>query len=318
MIMKHFAPLERDASCIVMGSVGFGTSLTENMVFDVLDQYAAMGGNVIDAARVYEAGESEKIIGRWLAARGCRDRFIVNSKGGHPLLSDMRKSRLDPQSLYGDIQDTLSALGIACVDVYFLHRDDIRRPVGEIMETLNHFLEKGWCKALGASNWMPERILEANRYAKVHKLTGFSVNQPQWSLARQLVVEDATLYQMNPDMYRMHEQTGMICMPFSSQAKGFFIKLAQGGEAALTDKARRRYYGPHNMAIFDALTEISRATGLSVGALQLAFLTGQPFGVLPIVGVSRPEQMDALREAADARLTPENLKTLMDLAGLII
>ncbi len=245
MLYRDWPELGRKVSALALGTVGFGTNLTEAAAFEVMDAYLAMGGNVLDTARVYGdfsrgiQGVSEKAVGRWIAARGARDRVVISTKGAHPPWDDMQRPRLDRQSILRDMTDSLEALGVESVDLYYLHRDDQGRPVGDILETLNGLIESGRAKLVGASNWTKARIDEANRYAKAHGLAGFSVNQPQWSLAHQHLVADKTLVQMDRDMYAMHRRTGLACMPYSSQAKGFFIKLFEKGEAGLSDALRQ-------------------------------------------------------------------------------
>ena len=121
---------------------------------------------------------------------------------------------------------------------------------------------------------------------------------------------------MDGALYDLHRQSGMACVPYTSQAKGFFAKLAQGGEAALSDKARERYLTADNLRLMDRIREIGRDSGLSAGAVSLAYLTSQPFQTIPIVGLSRLSQMADMRQAADARLAPEQLKALLEGARL--
>lgn len=116
----------------------------------------------------------EKAIGEWLRARGCRDQIILATKGAHPPFQDMHAGRLDRASIQSDLAASLEALGVENVDVYYLHRDDESRPVGEILETLNGFVEEGRVKLLGASNWKTARLREANAYAAAHGLKGFA------------------------------------------------------------------------------------------------------------------------------------------------
>ena len=177
-------------------------------------------------------------IGEWLRARGCRDQIILATKGAHPPFQDMHAGRLDRASIQSDLAASLEALGVENVDVYYLHRDDESRPVGEILETLNGFVEEGRVKLLGASNWKTARLREANAYAAAHGLKGFAANQPKWSLARCLLETDDTLVQMDGEMARWHRETGAVCTPYTSQAKGYFMKLQAG---TLSEKARERY-----------------------------------------------------------------------------
>ena len=314
--MRYRDFLGRRASVIVMGTGSYGMEFSQRQTNEHLDAFAQMGGNFFDTARIYGdleggvCGISERALGNWIAARHNRDQIVIGTKGGHPLLTSMNVGRLDRENLKRDIQDSLNDLMVDYVDIYWLHRDDVTRPVGDIIETLNSFIEAGYTKHIGVSNWTPARIREANEYAKAHGLIGFEANQPQYSLARQDLVEDPTLYQMDREMYEMHVETGMPCVPFSSQAKGFFIKYHENGSDSMPDKAKRRFLTDYNMGIYDKLVKLSGETGYSVGALSLAYLTCNRFDIFPIVGVSRMSQVEALREAGEAVITLEQALNL--------
>ena len=301
---------EQDSvSVLALGSADFGGRIDAGRAMEIMDAYTEIGGNFIDTAHVYgdfetpRNGESERVIGRWMHARHNRGHVFLSTKGAHPVLGRMNEGRLRREDIRADIQESLSCLGCNFVDVFFLHRDDEARPVGEIMESLQSLIDDGFTRFIGASNWKTRRICEANEYARAHGLTPFCANQPQFSLARQMTVEDPTLVPADAEMVRMHRETGMIMTPFSSQAKGFFTKLDALGEAGLPDKARRRFLYPENLEVYARLKELRERTGLSVGALALAWLTSQDFPVFPIVGASSPEQALALKEAGDAVLS---------------
>ena len=294
---------------LALGSTDFGGLIPEARCREIMDAYVEIGGNFIDTARVYgdftggPLGESERVIGRWLEARG-RDKFFLSTKGGHPRFDSMTTGRLSPGEIRDDMRRSLDNLRTDRVDIYWLHRDDVARPVGEILETLNGLVEDGMTGMIGVSNWTTARILEAQAWAADHGLRPLDANQPQCSLARQMVVEDPTLVSMDGEMWRMHADTGLTMIPFSSQAKGFFTKLFELGAENLPDKAKRRFYYPENLAVYDRVLKLREETGLSVGAIALAWLTSQPFPTFPLCGASRPEQALALAEAGDAELTP--------------
>lgn len=300
----------REVSVIALGSTDFGGACPEGQAWEFMDAYRELGGNFIDTARIYgdfasgEPGESERVIGRWLDQRGCRAEIFLSTKGGHPDPAQMHVGRLSRPEVMEDAQRSLESLRTDQVDIYWLHRDDASRPVGDIMETLNALVEAGYTRMIGVSNWRAERIRAANDYARAHGLRPLDADQPQFSLARQMVVEDDTLCQMDAALYRLHAETDMALVPFSSQAKGFFTKLFELGEAGLSPKARRRFYHPENLAIYDRLLQVRAETGLSVGAIALAWLTCQPFPTFPLAGVSRPSHVTALAEAGDAVITP--------------
>lgn len=302
---------EREVSVIALGTSEFGGICPESLGFDFMDAYAALDGNFIDTARVYgdfatpKNGESEKVVGRWMESRRCRDRIFLSTKGAHPPLSDMNHSRLSRDEIRRDMAESLEDLRTDRVDIYWLHRDDKARPVGDIMETLQSLVEDGSTRLVGASNWSPARILEANAYALSHGLTPLAANQPRFSLAEQMIVEDPTLVAMDAETYQMHLRTNLPCMCFSSQAKGFFTKLDQLGLEGLPDKAKRRFLHPDNLAIYERMKKVQAETGLSIGAIALAYLTSQPFPTFALAGASRIEHVLALREAGDAVLTDE-------------
>ncbi len=306
-------------SVIGMGTAEFGGKRPESLGRDIMDAYLALGGNFIDTARVYgdfvtpRNGESEKIVGRWMADRKNRDQIFLSTKGGHPPLTDLRRSRLSREEVRNDMADSLEALQTDHVDIYWLHRDDPSRPVGEIMETLQSLLEDGATRMTGVSNWRPARIREANACAAAHGLTPLTGNQPQFSLAVQKFFLDDTTLGMDAETWRMHEETGMLCCCFSSQAHGYFTRLEQGGEQALTENIRREFDCPENREIFRRMLTVQKETGLSVGSIALAYLTCQPFPTFALVGASRLEHVEALREAGEAALTAEQRDLLRKL-----
>lgn len=306
----------KHVSMLALGSSEFGGTCPEALAFEFMDAYVGLGGNFIDTARVYgdfatpKNGESEKVIGRWIDRRRNRDHIFLSTKGAHPELHTMNVGRLSRSEIRGDMAGSLDNLRTDYVDIYWLHRDDVSRPVGDIMETLQSLIEDGSTRLLGVSNWTPARIREANAYATQHGLTPISANQPQFSLAQQMTVEDPTLTPMDAETYKMHEETGMLCCCFSSQAKGFFTKLDALGPDGLPDKAKRRFLYPENLEIYERMKVIREQTGLTIGAIALAYLTSQPFPTIPLVGASRIEHVLALKDAADAALTPEQCRFL--------
>lgn len=303
------------ASVLALGTMDFGGKIEKAKAFDFMDAYVEMGGNFIDTARVYGnfSGEteqdSEHCVGAWMNERGCRERLVLSTKGGFP---DIRTgaSRLDRGSVLYDIQTSLDALYTDYVDIYWLHRDDPSRPMEELLTTLTELVDRGFTRYVGVSNWTAARIREANACAQAHGLVSLYADQPQFSLARQVNVEDQTLVQMDAELHALHRETQMPCVCFTSQAKGFLAKMAAGGEAALSDKAKRRYLCAENLELLERTREVARTMNVSVSSVALAYLTGQPFPCFPIAGASRIEQILSLREAGELCLTARQVETL--------
>lgn len=322
MQTKHLPGISQPLGTLVLGTQAFGTTITVQDSFRMLDLFFDAGGSIVDTARLYgyyaenAQGISETVLGWWMQARKNRSRVVLGTKGAHPPLGQMQQGRLDAKSLRDDLEESLRALQTDYIDMYWLHRDDVSRPVEEILHTCNAFVREGKVRFFGASNWTTSRLLAAQEHAKTTGIQGFSATQPQWSLARQEVMDDPTLVVMDPEMYQMHCATGLPVMPFSSQAKGFYYKLAQGGEESLSPKAKARFLSPRNMRTYAVLQSLSEKTGFSVGALSIAYLTGQPFPVFPIVGYSTLTQAQALIEAGTAVLSPDDIALLNRTAEL--
>ena len=293
--MKYVDINGKSVARIALGSTNFGGSCPAALACELMEAYFEMGGNYIDTAHVYgdfvtpKNGESERVIGSWLAGKP-RAGIFLSTKGAHHVLgSEPRVGRLSRKELKKDSSESLEALKTDHVDIYWLHRDNPAFEVGEVMENLQELLDRGVTRLIGASNWSTERILAANKYAAAHGLTPFYANQPQFSLAIQAVSEDYSLVSADRAMLKMHTDTQMLMTPFSSQAKGFFTKLDTLGSEGLSEKARTRFYTSENLAIYGRLKQVSLRTGHSVGALALAWLTAQPFPLIPLAGASRVE-----------------------------
>ena len=144
---------------------------------EMLDAAFESGINAFDTARNY--GGAERSLGRWLKARGVRKDAVILSKCGHP---DGNGSRVNERAIRDDLSRSLEALQTDFIDIYLLHRDDKRVPVGEIVELLNALHNEGKIGAFGGSNWTHGRIAAANDYAREHGLTPFAVSSPNFSL----------------------------------------------------------------------------------------------------------------------------------------
>lgn len=307
-------------SKIVLGTTYYGSDLSEERSFELMQEYIRLGGNCIDTARSYNiysgengADKSETTIGKWLVQTGLRDRIILSTKGGHNVKNGT-PPRLAPELLNSDLNRSLELLQTDHTDLYWLHRDDPNRSVGEIMETLQSFIEDGRIRVPGASNWTVQRMAEANHYAASHGLTPFAAGQIQWSLAlcRPEKLNDPSLIWMDKENYQFYLQHNLPVFSFSSQAKGFFSKLLFGGEAALSAKTRERFYTPDNLATAERVKSICYNTGLSATGAALHYITDNLLPAAAIVGCSTVEQLQDSMKESEIYLSPEQIRFLRD------
>ncbi|MDF2934873.1 MAG: aldo/keto reductase [Paenibacillaceae bacterium] len=315
---KRIAGTSLDAAEFVLGGVELGAGLDLAESFRLMDAYVNRGGNMVDTAEIYsnwlphEASKSETVIGQWMAERKNRSRLIVTTKGAHPRLDSMQVPRMSETELRHDLEGSLTRLGTDTIDLYWLHRDDASRPAGEIVETMNRFVVEGKIRWYGVSNWTVERLAEAQEYAAVHGLQGFSGNQPGWSLA---VADpdrftDPTLVFMDDALHAYHVRTGLSAFAYSSQAQGLFTKMAATPGNDFPEKTAAMYRVEDNRRRLAEVKRLADRYGATVNQIVLAYLLVQPFPVFPVVGAKTEAQLEDSLGAGGIRLTEEDCRLL--------
>jgi aryl-alcohol dehydrogenase-like predicted oxidoreductase len=295
-----------------MGTNMLGSVNDKQTSFALLDAFVDAGGTFLDTAKVYadwlpgERSISEKTIGAWLRQSGQREQMIVATKGAHPDLATMHIGRLAPADIVADLDTSLKHLQIDVIDLYWLHRDDTRRPVAEILETLEAQVRAGKIRYYGCSNWHADRIAEAQTYARSRGWTGFVANQMLWSLAAvdYAALPDKTMVAMDATLKQYHLASGLAAIPYSAQANGYFQSLA-ARDAHMVKEGQRRIYGSRiNTTRLARVKQLGAELGLSITQIVLGYLMAQPFATLPIFGCRTGEQLQETLTAADVMLTP--------------
>ena len=281
----------------------------------VLEAYVTAGGNFFDTAHSYchwlpgGNGLSEITIGEYVRRHGLSE-AVIATKGGHHSAWRYRSIHndeyLSPGRLRADLDDSLARLECDSIALYYLHRDDPRVPVGEILDFLNCEIARGRIRYIGASNWKLARLMEAHEYARVHGLQSFVISSSLWSLATLKPRPVAEL--PHPDyatataeQLQWHARTEFPMAPFTPTAHGFFA--CAGTESA-------EYGTPENLARRDRVHLLAAELGATPTRVALAWLINHPFPVFPVIGTKNPDRMvEAL--AADAlRLTAEQMAWL--------
>lgn len=317
--MKHIAIPKTDLSPsqIALGTSVFDTrDISRDTAYALLDAYMKAGGNFIDTAHIYAdwfpgtKSSSEKFLGQWMKSTGVRDQIVLATKGAHPFLSSMNMSRMSPQEIATDVNESLEYLQVDTIDLYWLHRDDTTRPVGEILESLNEHIRAGKIRAIGCSNWRPARIQESLDYANANALQPFVANQPMWSLAVPNIADwpDKTITAMDKETFALHQRTNMAVVAWSSQARGFFTKLAAG--KTLSDGERKLYGNETNTRRLERAKTLAEKYNVSITHIALSYLLSQPFPTFPIIGCRTLDQLHDSLQAADLQLTANDLTYL--------
>ncbi len=288
-------------SALSMGTVNFGSKISEEQAFAHMDRYAELGGNFLDTAHVYsdwipgERNRSEKVIGRWLKNRR-PDNMVICTKGGHFNMETPQISRVTPAELRRDLEESLDCLQTDCIDLYMLHRDNAALPVDEIMDCLDDFVRSGRVRYLACSNWTAERIMQANAYARKAGKAPFIVDELMWSMAainREGIPDDYVV--MDEATLRLGQESGMSFMCYTSLAHGYFTRRYAG--LPLADNLHRTYDNPHNEQLFAQLQTLPDRAAVTRESLR--FFSRQSVTAIPIVSFSSLEQLEECMHAFD-------------------
>jgi aryl-alcohol dehydrogenase-like predicted oxidoreductase len=307
-------------SNICLGTGEIGGKIDKAASYKLLDLFIGEGGNFIDTAKVYsdwipnqEKSISEKTIGGWVALRRNRERVVLATKGGHPNLETMHIPRLSPEEIRSDLENSLRNLKTEIIDLYWLHRDDPKRPVNEVIDCLNGLVQEEKIRYFGCSNWTARRIRAADTYAQVNGKQGFTADQMFWNVGRvdKNAIGDPTLVQMDTELFEYHREAGFTAIPYSSQAGGLFTKLQSTQPRYLRQDLSRVYPLEVNLPVFQEIRVICMETGFMTTQVVLGYLLSQPFTTVPIIGSQNPEQLRDSLNASEVRLTAEQVKRLM-------
>ncbi|MEA3106049.1 MAG: hypothetical protein QOI88_654 [Gammaproteobacteria bacterium] len=283
---------------LVFGANVFGWTVDEATSFALLDAFVAAGGNCIDTANTYSrwvpgnrGGESETMIGRWLKARGGRDKVVVATKVGF----DMGPGRkgLSKAYILQEVESSLQRLQTDYIDLYQSHVDDATTPLDETLEAYSHLVAQGKVRVIGASNYSGARLTEALRVAGHHGWPRYESVQPNYNLY------DREAYETDLEPVCLREGVGVIT--YFSLASGFltgkyrskedFAKSPRGGGMAerLDDRGLR---------ILAALDQVSARLDATPAQVALAWLMARPSVTAPIASATSLAQLNDLIAAA--------------------
>src|SRR3954447_25753610 len=301
--MAALGRTDLDVFTLCLGGNVFGWTADEPQSHAVLDAYTEAGGNFVDTASSYlvEHGRSETIIGRWMAARGNRDRIVLATKvgGGRGAVRNLR-----PETIEREARASLERLGTDRIDLYYAHFDDEETPLEESLRAFDALVRAGAVRHLGASNYTPERLSAALELQREHGLAEFTVLQPHFNLVER---------DFERTLLPVAQTWDLAVLPYFALAKGFLTgKYRPGADAVESPRAEgaRAYLERGGVAVLEALEEVAAAHGTTVAAVALAWLRAQPRVAAPIASARTTQQLREILPAATLELTPEELDRL--------
>jgi aryl-alcohol dehydrogenase-like predicted oxidoreductase len=297
-------------SPVCLGGNVFGWTADEKASFAVLDDFNTAGGNFIDTADVYstwaeghKGGESETVLGKWLASRGNRDKVIVATKVG----SDMGNGRKGLKAGYiaQAVEDSLKRLQTDYIDLYQSHRDDPDTPQEETLEAYAKLVKAGKVRAIGASNFTADRLAAALAISAKTGLPRYESLQPEYNLY------ERAGYEKELEPLCRKEQVGVI--GYFGLASGFLTGKYRS-EADLSKSPRGEdmgtYLNGRGFRILNALDQVAGEAKATPAQIAVAWLIARPGVTAPIVSATKVEQSHELIKAMRLKLSPAQIEAL--------
>ncbi|MFA3877017.1 aldo/keto reductase [Streptomyces sp. MMCC 100] len=293
---------------LALGGNVFGWTADQDQSFAVLDAYTAAGGNFVDTADSYSAwvdgnsgGESETVLGQWLAARGNRDDVVLATKvSQHPEYPGLSAANIKAAA-----DASLRRLGTDRIDLYYTHFDKPEVPVEEIIGALDELVKAGKVRHIAASNISAERLAASLEFSDREGLARYVALQPHYNLVSRDTYEG--------ELRDLAEQAGLAAVPYYALAAGFLTGKYRPGTAVDSPRAggaAKHLETERGRRVLAALDEIAEAHDAPVATVALAWLAGRPTVAAPIASARTVEQLPALLGVAELNLTEDEAERL--------
>jgi aryl-alcohol dehydrogenase-like predicted oxidoreductase len=296
---------------LVFGGNVFGWTADEATSFDMLDRFTDAGLDAIDTADAYSrwvpghvGGESETIIGKWLAADASRrGRITLITKVGVDLGPD--KKGLSARRIVAAVEDSLRRLQTDYIDLYLSHYPDPATPIEETLGAYDTLLKEGKVRAIGCSNYDTAQLRAALDAATAGKLPRYTVLQPEYNLL------DRAGFESSLRDLCIAEDLGVIT--YYSLASGFLSgKYRSADDLGKSARGSRveKYLNPRGMRVLAALDAVAAETGAKPAEVALAWLIAQRGVTAPIASATSVEQVDSLVRSVSLALSAQQLSLL--------
>jgi 1-deoxyxylulose-5-phosphate synthase len=267
------------------------------------------GINFFDTADIYSLGESEVITGKLLREfQPRREELVIATKVFNPMSDGINDRGLSRKHIMASIDASLKRLGVDYIDLYQIHRFDARTPIEETCEALSDVVKAGKALYIGASSMYAWQFLRMLNFQRENGLARFVTMQNHYNLVYR--EEEREMIPLCLD-----QQIG--CIPWSPLARGFLTGSRQRGDGksetarARTDAfAHDMYYRDSDFDIVDRVVELAQQRGVKPAQVALAWILSKPVVSAPIIGASKPYQLEDALDALSLKLTEEEIKQL--------
>jgi len=298
---------------LVFGGNVFGWTADEATSFRLLDRFVEGGFNGIDTADVYsrfapgnEGGESETVIGKWLAqGGGRREKIVLMTKVGMEMGPD--QTGLTRGYIMRAVEDSLRRLQTDHIDLYQSHRADEDTPVEETLRAYEELIRSGKVRVIGASNYSAAQLRAALDASEAQGLPRYETLQPHYNLVHRSDYE--------AELEGLCRERGLGVIPYFALAAGFLTGKYRS-QADLEGRPRavivKNYMDERGYRVLDALDSVATDLDASAAQIALAWLMARPSVTAPIASATTEEQLDQLMGAARLRLDEEHVHRLAE------
>lgn len=299
--MAKLGQTDLDVFGLCLGGNVFGWTADEPTSFDVLDAYAAAGGNFIDTADTYGGGgESESILGRWMKARGNRDAVVIATK----VAKKADRRGLSAANIRTAAEESLARLGTDRIDLYYAHEDDASVPLEETLGAFDALVREGKVRHIAASNYTAPRLTEALAVSRREGFARYAALQNHYNLLERAEYESGVA--------PLLEREAIPSLPYFALARGFLAGKYRPGVEIQSVRAGgvERYRDERGYATLAALDEIAAAHGTTVAAVSLAWLAARPTVAAPIASGRTTHQLAQLLPFIGLELSADEIARL--------
>ena len=317
--MQHvrFGPTGLQVSRLCLGTMTFGLQCDEKTSFAILDAAAGHGITFLDTADAYplggkleDMGRTEEILGRWLQGR--REQFVVATKCSGKMGNAPWQQGTSRKHVMSAIDASLKRLATDYVDLYQVHHFDANTSVDETVDAFDAVVKAGKARYVGVSNYHAYRVARSLGRAETLKLTRLVSVQPRYNLL---------FRQIERELLPFCAEEGLAVIPYNPLAGGLLTGKHRRtasppagtrftlGEAAKT--YTERYWKEREFDTVEAFVKLAKEAGHDPATLAVAWVLANPAVTSPLLGASKPEQLQASIAAAELRLDPA-LKAKLD------
>lgn len=296
------SPLELYPLCL--GTNVLGRTLDEAAAFPVLDAYVEAGGNCLDTADVYSAGQSEQIIGSWMKARGNREQVLIATKLGHSMGSG--KQGLSAKYIQEAVEASLRRLQTDYIDLYQAHNDDPETPLEETLQAFDALIRQGKVRVIGASNYSATRLAEALRISQQHGYARYESLQPLYNLV------EREAYERELEPLCREQEIGVI--GYYALAAGFLTGKYRPDkplpESRRAQSVQARYMNERGFRTLAEVERVAARLGATPAQVSLAWMMARPGVTAPIASATSVQQLHELVGAVTLQLDTEAITAL--------